>query len=107
MGTGDSTLTTSSYLHISLHVQEHAARRLQVTLPHVGEPAAATCHVSRVALLHVSHLAMVAPSMQRWSADQLTFMTGVGTRSPPLVYLARAHSGHMATLGAEAHLGTV
>ena len=48
MGTGDSTLTTSSYLHISLHVQEHAARRLQVTLPHVGEPAAATCHVSRV-----------------------------------------------------------
>ena len=54
MGTGDSTLTTSSCLHISLHIQQHAARRLQVTLPHVGEPAAATCHESRVAglLLH-------------------------------------------------------
>ena len=34
-----------------------------------------------------SDLAMVAPSIHLWSADQLTFMTGVGRSSPLGEYL--------------------
>ena len=36
---------------------------------------------------HQEHLAIVAPSMHRWSADQDTFMIWTGRRSPELVYL--------------------
>ena len=36
-------------------------------------------------------LAMVAPSMQRWSADQETFMIWAGRRSPESVYLGKVN----------------